>query len=103
MVYEIDSRPRGINWAAQGNERIVQNARNLLCMRLGEVALNRWRGIDAALSDVALAQAQDIAQSEIRRVLAWEPRARVLECGARIAEDSPGAFLLWARIEVGEE
>lgn len=106
MIYDIDNAPRAINWEARGYERIVQNARNLLCLRLGEVALDRWRGIDGMLNDVAVEHAQAMARSEIARVLAWEPRARVVDCGVRIIQDDnrrTGAFLLWARIEIEEE
>ena len=46
MRYTIDNRPGKIEFGATGMARTVQNAKNLILCRMGEVPFDRGRGFD---------------------------------------------------------
>ena len=59
------------------------------------------RGIDPAIFDLTLTQAQNIILAEVTRVLAWEPDIRVL--AARLlpgGDGTDGKFVIEADVEV---
>ena len=81
--------------------RTIANAQNLLRLQKGEIAYDRMRGLDPAIYDLTLRQAQSVILSEVTRALAWEPDIRVL--AARILPESDGtdgAFVIEADVEV---
>lgn len=53
--------------------RTLQNARNLLCMHLGECPYDRKSGLDAGLLHMNAAQVRRYVFEEVQRVLRWEP------------------------------
>lgn len=67
--------------------RILQNGRNLLRCRLGEVPYDRSRGFDPRLYDLPLPQLQAQLRKEIDRVMIWEPRLRVVDAKAEAMAD----------------
>lgn len=87
--------------ASEYVQRTLVNAQNLLRLQKGEIAYDRKRGLDPAIYDLTLAQAQSVILSEVTRVLAWEPDIRVL--AARIlpsTDGTDGAFIIEADVEV---
>lgn len=59
------------------------------------------RGIDPAIFDLTLTQAQNVILAEVTRVLAWEPDIRVL--AARLlpgGDGTDGKFVIEADVEV---
>ena len=73
-TYTIDTRARAIDTeATEYVKRTLQNARNLLMLRMGEVPYDRMRGVHPGLYDMTLAQARSVITQEVVRVLAWEP------------------------------
>lgn len=68
-------------------KRILQNAKNLLMLRMGEVPFDRLRGIDPRLFEMPLPQMQEEALPEVDRVLAWEPRVQAESATCRMVGD----------------
>lgn len=66
--------------------RTLQNAKNLLCLRKGEVPFDRMSGVDTAIEHMAHGQMQEIITAEVERVLAWEPDVRVRAVRARAVD-----------------
>ena len=87
--------------ASEYRRRTIANAQNLLRLQKGEIAYDRMRGVDPAIYDMPLRQAQSVILPEVARVLAWEPDIRVL--AARIVpagDGTDGAFIIEADVEV---
>lgn len=81
MLYEIDtSQNSNINWAAKGNERILQNVANLLSTYRYEVAYNRGLGLPVDLIDLPIqVQRARLTTAVIELISVYEPRATVKE------------------------
>lgn len=98
----ISTAQTALDLTAKGYEqRTLANARNLLRLQKGEIPYDRMRGLDPALYDMPITQAQGIILAEVTRVLAWEPDIRVL--AARIvptSDGTDGAFTIEAEVEV---
>lgn len=87
--------------ADEYERRTIANAKNFLRLRKGEIAYDRMRGIDPAIFDLTLTQAQNVILAEVTRVLAWEPDIRVL--AARLlpgGDGTDGKFVIEADVEV---
>lgn len=78
MLITIDNKPQGINWeATEWMERTVQNAKNLLMTRQGEVPFDRLRGLDTALFHLPITESKRVIQQEAERLMLWEPDVQV--------------------------
>lgn len=79
MVYEIDtSLPAELNWNAAGDERVIQNIRNLISTWRYEVAYDRTKGLNPKILDMPADSAQALYISEIYRLVeTYEPSARI--------------------------
>lgn len=77
MLYEIDtSIPAPLNWNATGDERILQNIRNLISTWRYEVAYDRTKGLDPGMLDKPAESAQALYIAEIYRLIeTYEPNA----------------------------
>lgn len=100
--YWIDNQPEEIPFEDLGEtaKRIVQNAKNLLMTRRGEVPYDRSRGFDPALFDLPVPQLQERLMPEVDRVLIWEPRAEAVE--AQAERTDTGETVIRVLIEVQE-
>ena len=83
---------------AQG--RILQNAKNLLMTRMGDVPYDRLRGLDAGVYDKPIPFVKSHIMQEISRVLAWEPDVRLISVDIR--QEVEGTVFL-CEVEVEEE
>ncbi len=83
---------------AQG--RVLQNAKNLLMTRMGEVPYDRKRGLNPDVFDKPLPFVKAHIMQEITRVLAWEPGVRLIS--VEISQDRDGTVFL-CEVEVAEE
>lgn len=83
-MYTIDNRPGPINFESNKNmlQRTLQNAKNLIMCRMGEVPYDRKRGIDPALFDMPIIDVNEQLMPEIDRVLGWEPDAEAVSAVA---------------------
>jgi hypothetical protein len=98
--YTITNRPAPIAFEC-GDDitvRTLQNAKNLLMCRMGEVPYDRYRGFDPALYDLPLAELKAKLLPELDRVMLWEPDAEVVD--ADCALDEQGEVLITATIDV---
>jgi len=87
--YEINNLPAPIDFEC-GNElirRTLQNAKNLLMCRRGEVPYDRQRGFDPALFDLPLEEMNLRLLRELDRVMLWEPDVEVVSASAQRTEE----------------
>lgn len=98
--FEIDSRPEPINFGAGRNDiaRVVQNCKNLLMCRKGEVPFDRQRGFDPALFDLPMNELREALMQELDRMLFWEVRADVASADAYL--DETGHVVIHCVLEV---
>lgn len=76
--YEIDNVPVPIDFqTADVIKRTMQNAKNLLMCRMGEVPYDRYRGFDPALFDLPVPDMKLELLPELDRVMMWEPDVEV--------------------------
>jgi hypothetical protein len=78
--YVITNEPGRIDFECDSDmlERTLQNAKNLLMLRKGEVPFDRQRGLDRALFDLPLSEAEEALLPELDRVMLWEPDVEVV-------------------------
>ncbi len=78
MDYIIGTARSPIDWNVRGTARIAQNAQNLLCTWMYEVAYERTKGVDPRIVDLPFEQAKIKMKSEIYRVIGtYEPLAEI--------------------------
>lgn len=88
MQYMIDNSPGAIDWKADDFvQRTLQNCKNLLMCRKGEVPYDRLRGLDPAIYDMNMAQLREELLPELDRVMEWEPDAEVVDAEATLMEN----------------
>lgn len=85
--YVITDEPCAIDFECDNDfiRRTLQNARNLLMCRKGEVPFDRLRGLDPAIFDLPLPEAEEALLPELDRVMLWEPDVEVVS--ARMIPD----------------
>ena len=78
--YEISNIPGTIDFECGSDyvRRTVQNAKNLLMCRMGEIPFDRQRGFDPALLDLPISELQEYLLPELDRVMLWEPDVEVV-------------------------
>ncbi len=86
--YQIDNIPSPIDFQESDMVmRTLQNAKNLLLCRMGEVPYDRYRGFDPALFDLPIDEFRAALLPELDRVMMWEPDAEVEEAEATLLEN----------------
>lgn len=97
--YEITNIPEPIDFECSGSllRRTLQNAKNLLMCRMGEVPFDRQRGLDPALFDLPLPEANERLMPELDRVMLWEPDVEVVS--GTIERGSHGETIIRCVIE----
>lgn len=102
-TYVIDNRSGPIDFECNGDrtQRILQNVKNLLRCRMGEVPYDRLRGIDPALFDLPINEVNVQLMPEIDRVLGWEPNASAVSAAA--SQDENGDTIITVVIGVNQE
>lgn len=85
--YQIDNIASPINFQEDDIIlRTLQNAKNLLMCRMGEVPYDRYRGFDPALYELPLDELQVELLPELDRVMMWEPDVEVVDAEATLLE-----------------
>jgi hypothetical protein len=101
MLVTIDNRQSRIQWeAADWLSRTIQNAKNLLMTRQGEVPYDRYRGLDPAVFEVPIGYLKKVILQEIIRLMLWEPDVQVTNATADIQD---GTLYLTATLEIDTE
>lgn len=98
--YQIDNMAAPIDF--QGSDRlrrVLQNAKNLLMCRAGEVPYDRYRGLNPALFDLPIEQMRSQLLPELDRVMLWEPDAEVSDAEATLLQD--GEVYIKVILEIG--
>lgn len=87
--YTIDNRPVPIDFECNRDilARTLQNVKNLIMCRMGEVPYDRMRGINPALFDMGIDEVNAQLMPEIDRVLGWEPDAEAVSAVAALDEN----------------
>ena len=78
--YEVTNVPEPIDFECSSSllRRTLQNAKNLMMCKRGEVPFDRQRGLDPALYDLPIAEASEMLMPELDRVMLWEPDVEVV-------------------------
>ena len=85
--YQIDNVASPINFQEDDIIlRTLQNAKNLLMCRMGEVPYDRYRGFDPALYELPIDELQVELLPELDRVMMWEPDVEVVDAEATLLE-----------------
>ncbi|MBP3541807.1 MAG: hypothetical protein J6K72_08385 [Clostridia bacterium] len=100
--YWITNEPVDIPFeeCGEATARVVQNAKNLIMAKRGEVPYDRSRGFDPELFDLPLPELNERLLPELDRVMIWEPAVEVVKAEASIRDT--GETLLRVLIEVEE-
>ena len=98
--YQITNQSEPIDFECSNEiiARTVQNAKNLLMCRMGEVPYDRYRGFDPALFDLPMQKFEEQLLPELDRVMLWEPDVEVVDAACSL--DSGGQIIIPATIEI---
>lgn len=100
MKYTIDNLPAKIEWEKSGAlSRTLQNAKNLLLTRMGEVPYSRTRGLDQAVYDMSMSRLNAVMLDEAQRVMLWEPDVQVV---AVRCDQSEGYLRIEVDLEIAD-
>lgn len=101
--YEINSLPGEINFECKNDmlTRALQNAKNLLMCRMGEVPYDRYRGFNVALYDLPEDEFRLRLLPELDRLMRWEPDVEVVD--ATTIRNADGSVTIVMTIETEVE
>ena len=100
--YEITNEQIArIDFSVSGVDRILQNCKNLLCTRMGEVPYDRMRGFNWALFDLTARELDEELIPELDRVMEWEPEAEVVDGYMTMTEENE--WVIHCIVEVADE
>lgn len=104
-LYEIDNRPAPINFEC-GHEDVIQltiqNAKNLLMTRMGEVPYDRMRGFDVSLLDLPMDKLRYEIMPELDRIMLWEPDVEVYDAEVSLDENGEVYIRVILKIDIDE-
>lgn len=98
--YQITNQPSPIDFECNDDIilRTIQNAKNLLMCKMGEIPYDRYRGFDPALYDLPIQDFQEALLPELDRVMLWEPDAEVVDASCELDKDDN--IIIYATIEI---
>lgn len=101
--YTVDNRTTPIDFECNNDalRRTMQNCKNLIMCRMGEVPYDRMRGVNPALFDMGIDQINEQLMPEIDRVLGWEPNATAVSGFAALDEN--GETIITVVVEINKE
>ena len=87
-MYEITTKAGEIDFECSGDrvKRTVQNCKNLLLCRRGEVPYDRLRGLDPAIFDLPKRALEEALMQEVDRALMWEPDAEAVRAWTEVED-----------------
>lgn len=99
-LFTVDTRPGPIDWECNSDirKRTLQNVKNLIMCRMGEVPYDRMRGLNPALFDLGVDDINAQLLPEMDRVLGWEPDAEAVSAMATL--DEGGETVITVVVEV---
>ena len=100
--YQIDNVASPINFQEDDIIlRTLQNAKNLLMCRMGEVPYDRNRGFDASLYDLPIEQLREELMPALDIMMMWEPDVEVVDAEATLLDD--GSVYIKVIVDVSDE
>ena len=99
--YEITNEPIAIDFEGTRDDdvlRTLQNAKNLLMCRMGEVPYDRWRGLNPALFDLPPDEFEEALLPELDRVMSWELDVEVVSATYEL--NSSGETIIHCVVQV---
>lgn len=98
--FMITNRPAPIDFECNNDiiQRTVQNAKNLLMCRMGEVPFDRYRGFDPELYNLPIPKLQECIVQELDRIMLWEPDVEIVSAECKLDEN--GEILITTTIDV---
>lgn len=100
--YQITNQYTPIDFeCSDAVQRTIQNAKNLLMCRMGEIPYDRYRGFDPALFRLPLPALEEKLMPELDRIMLWEPDVEVVDASCHI--DDNGETVITVTIEVTNE
>lgn len=101
-LFQIDNVPSPIDFQESDFvKRTLQNAKNLLMCRMGEVPYDRYRGFDASLYDLPIERLREELLPELDRLMMWEPDVEVADAEATLFKD--GSVYIKVIVDVSDE
>ncbi len=102
--YQIDN----VNYPIDFQEddilmRTLQNAKNLLMCKMGEVPYDRLRGVDPAIFDLPINELREELLPELDRVMEWEPDVEVVDAEATLRDNGETYIKVIIETSVGED
>ena len=100
-IYTIDNIASEIDFECNDDpvKRTIQNAKNLLMLRFGELPYGRLRGFDNAMYEMPMTELNgEPLMREIDRLLEWEPDAVAVDAQATLRSD--GQVIISCDIEI---
>ena len=100
MIVTVYSNDKSIDWEATGDERIVQNVRNILRTRPFEVPFMRGLGINLDFTDSTPQKIKSELATHVTEVInTYEPRASVLDVSIESCDEN-GDYVIAVELEV---
>ena len=102
-IYTISNRPAAIQWEIKPGDwvvRTLQNCKNLLMLRMGDVPYDRYRGLDSSIYDKPIAEISSGLRETIERLFLYEPDAEVVAVRARAAKQSETGVSVLIEVDV---
>lgn len=89
--YQITNQPAPIDFECNNDIilRTIQNAKNLLTCRMGEVPYDRYRGFDPAYYNMPLPELKEKLLPELDRIMLWEPDVEVVDADCALEANGP--------------
>lgn len=82
--------------------RTLQNAKNLLMCRMGEVPYERYMGFDQAFYDLPIDEMRAELLPELDRLMMWEPDVEVADAEATLLDDGNVYIKVILEVTIGE-
>ena len=103
--YEITNEPLPIDFegSSEDVQRTLQNAKNLLMCRMGEIPYDRLRGFDPALFDLPPDEFAAALTPELDRVMSWEPDVEVVSATSSLNDEGKVIIHCIVKIDLEEE
>ena len=101
--YEIDNIFSPIDFQETNIiQRTLQNAKNLLMCRMGEVPYDRYRGFDVSLYDLPYPELEAEILPELDRCMMWEPDVEVVDAKISILNDGNVYIKVFLEVMIDE-
>lgn len=102
--YIITNEPEEVNFEIGDDiiARTIQNCKNLLMTRMGEVPYDRFRGFDPAIFNTPMQSFMTALLPELDRLMEYEIDAEVVEATATLDERGEARIRMVVEIDIEE-